>query len=52
MIKSLRQRLVLFLLRPVALILLIMGFVGFIFAKATMLEETAEGRMLFSPNLF
>ena len=46
MIKSLRQRLVLFLLFPVALILLIMGFVGFIFARATMLDEWREAAIL------
>ena len=46
MIKSLRQRLVLFLLIPVALILLIMGFIGFIFARATILDEWREAAIL------
>jgi adenylate cyclase len=46
MIKSLRQRLVLFLLLPVASLLFIMGFVGFIFARATMLDEWREAAIL------
>ena len=46
MIKSLRQRLILFLLLPVALLLFIMGYVGFIFARATMLDEWREAAIL------
>ena len=46
MIKSLRQRLILFLLLPVASLLFIMGFVGFIFARATMLDEWREAAIL------
>jgi adenylate cyclase len=46
MIKSLRQRLILFLLLPVATLLFIMGFVGFIFARATMLDEWQEAAIL------
>jgi class 3 adenylate cyclase len=46
MIKSLRQRLFLFLLLPVALLLFAMGFVGFILAKATMLDEWREAAIL------
>ena len=46
MIKSLRQRLILFLLLPVASLLFIMDFVGFIFAKATMLDERREAAIL------
>jgi adenylate cyclase len=46
MIKSLRQRLILFLLLPVATLLFIMGFVGFIFARATMLDEWREAAIL------
>ncbi|MFO7737362.1 MAG: hypothetical protein R6V46_02715 [Desulfatiglandaceae bacterium] len=46
MIKSLRQRLVLFLLLPVALLLFTMGFIGFIFARATMLDEWRQAAIL------
>jgi len=46
MIKSLRQRLILFLILPVASLLFIMGFVGFIFARATMLDEWREAAIL------
>lgn len=46
MIKSLRQRLVLFLLLPVTLLLFTMGFIGFMFAKATMLDEWREAAIL------
>jgi class 3 adenylate cyclase len=46
MIKSLRQRLILFLLLPVASLLFIMGFVGFFFARATMLDEWREAAIL------
>ena len=46
MIKSLKQRLAIFLLLPVATLLFIMGYVGFIFARATMLDEWREAAIL------
>ncbi|UCF83590.1 MAG: hypothetical protein JSV50_20890, partial [Desulfobacteraceae bacterium] len=45
-IKSLQQRLVLFLLIPVALLLFSMGFFGFLFARKTMLNEWKEASIL------
>jgi len=46
MIKSLRQRLALFLLLPVASLLFIMGFAALIFARSTMLDEWQEAAIL------
>lgn len=45
-IKTLRQRLALFLLLPTALFLLGVGFLGFIFARSTMLDEWNEAAIL------
>ena len=45
-IKSLNQRLALFLLLPVALLLFLMGFVGFIFARNVLLDEWKEASVL------
>jgi adenylate cyclase len=45
-IKSLNQRLALFLLLPVALLLLLTGFVGFIFARDVLLKEWQEASVL------
>jgi adenylate cyclase len=45
-IKSLQQRLFLFLLLPVALFLFGMGFFGFVYAKNTMLKEWREAAIL------
>jgi class 3 adenylate cyclase len=45
-IKSLRQRLFVFILLPIALILFITGFVGFMFAKETMLNQWRETAIL------
>jgi adenylate cyclase len=45
-IKSLNQRLALFLLLPVALILFLTGFVGFVFARKVLLDEWREASLL------
>ena len=45
-IKSLNQRLALFLLLPVALLLFLTGFVGFIFARKVLLDEWREASLL------
>jgi adenylate cyclase len=45
-IKSLNQRLALFLLLPVALLLFLTGFVGFIFARDVLLDEWKEASVL------
>ena len=45
-IRSLQQRLVLFLLIPVALLLFSMGFFGFLFARNTILREWNEAAIL------
>jgi len=45
-IKSLQQRLVLFLLFPVALLLFSMGFFGFLYARGVMLNEWKEASLL------
>src|SRR5512137_611332 len=45
-IKSLNQRLALFLLLPVALLLFLTGFVGFIFARKVLLDEWREVSIL------
>jgi len=44
--KSLNQRLALFLLLPVALLLFVTGFVGFIFARNVLLDEWKEASVL------
>jgi sigma-B regulation protein RsbU (phosphoserine phosphatase) len=44
--KSLQQRFVLFLLVPVAILLLSMGFVGFIYAKNSLLAQWKEAAIL------
>lgn len=46
MIKSLNQRLSIFLLVPVALLLFVTGLVGFLFARAIMLDEWKEAAIL------
>jgi adenylate cyclase len=46
MIKSLNQRLALFLLLPVAFLLFLTGFVGFIFARKVLLDEWREASLL------
>lgn len=46
MIKSLQQRLILFLLLPVALLLFSMGFLGFIYARRTLISEWQEAAVL------
>ncbi len=46
MIKSLQQRLALFLLLPVALLLFLTGFVGFLYARGIMLDEWREAAIL------
>ena len=46
MIKSLQQRLILFLLLPVALLLFSIGFLGFIYARQTLLNEWQEAAIL------
>jgi hypothetical protein len=46
MIKSLQQRLTLFLLLPVALLLFLTGFVGFLYARGIMLDEWREAAIL------
>jgi len=45
-IKSLNQRLTLFLLLPVALLLFLTGFGGFIFARKVLLDEWREASLL------
>jgi adenylate cyclase len=45
-IKSLNQRLALFLLLPVALLLFLTGFVGFIFARNVLLDDWKEASVL------
>jgi hypothetical protein len=45
-IRSLQQRLVLFLLLPVAMLLLGMGIVGFIYARNTLLTQWREAAIL------
>lgn len=44
--RSLRQRLVLFVLLPVALLLFLMGFIGFMFARSSMLTQWQEAAVL------
>jgi adenylate cyclase len=46
MIRSLQQRLVLFLLLPAALLLFAMGFLGFIYARGIMLSQWREAAVL------
>ncbi len=46
MIRSLQQRLVLFLLLPAALLLFAMGFLGFIYARGIMLSQWREAAIL------
>ena len=46
MIKTLKQRLALFLILPVALILFITGFFGFVYVKQIMLDEWRESAVL------
>jgi class 3 adenylate cyclase len=46
MIKSLQQRLVLFLLLPAALLLFAMGFLGFFYARGIMLSQWREAAIL------
>jgi len=46
MIKSLNQRLSIFLLVPVAFLLFVTGLVGFLFARAIMLDEWKEAAIL------
>jgi adenylate cyclase len=46
MIKSLNQRLALFLLLPVALLLFLTGFIGFVFARKVLLAEWREASLL------
>lgn len=46
MIKSLEQRLALFLLLPVALLLFLTGFLGFLYARNIMLHEWREAAIL------
>jgi adenylate cyclase len=46
MIKSLNQRLALFLLLPVALLLFLTGFIGFVFARKVLLDEWREASLL------
>jgi adenylate cyclase len=46
MIRSLQQRLVLFLLLPAALLLFAMGFLGFIYARGIMLNQWREAAIL------
>jgi len=45
-IKSPNQRLTLFLLLPVALLLFLTGFVGFIFARGVVLDQWQEETMV------
>jgi len=45
-IKSLQQRLVIFLLIPVAFLLFSMGFFGFLYARKTMLDEWKQVAIL------
>ena len=46
MIKTLKQRLTLFLLLPVTLLLFLTGFFGFLYARGIMLEEWREAALL------
>ncbi len=46
MIRSLQQRLVLFLLLPAALLLFAMGFIGFVYARGIMLTQWRESAIL------
>jgi adenylate cyclase len=46
MIRSLQQRLVLFLLLPTALLLFLMGLLGFIYARGIMLNQWREAAIL------
>jgi adenylate cyclase len=46
MVKSLNQRLALFLLLPVALLLFFTGFIGFVFARKFLLDEWREASLL------
>jgi class 3 adenylate cyclase len=46
MIRSLQQRLVLFLLLPAALVLFAMGFLGFLYARGIMLNQWREAAIL------
>lgn len=45
-IKSLNQRLALFLMLPVALLLFLTGFIGFVFARKVLLNEWREASLL------
>jgi adenylate cyclase len=45
-VKSLQQRLLLFLLLPVACLLFLVGFLGFIYARGVMLNQWKEGAIL------
>ena len=45
-IRSLQQRMVLFLLLPVAVLLLTVGFTGFIYARNALLKEWREAAVL------
>ncbi|MDH3955064.1 MAG: SpoIIE family protein phosphatase [Desulfobacteraceae bacterium] len=44
--KSLQQRIVIFVLLPVALLLVVMGFAGFIYARKSMLAQWREAAIL------
>ena len=44
--KSLQQRIVIFVLLPVALLLVVMGFAGFIYARNSMLAQWREAAIL------
>jgi len=46
MIKSLQQRLILFLLLPVAFLMLSIGFLGFIYARQALFNEWKEASTL------
>ena len=46
MIRTLKQRLIVFLLLPVALMLFGTGYLGFVFARKTMMEEWKEAAIL------
>ena len=46
MIRSLQQRLVIFLLLPAALVLFAMGFLGFLYARGIMLSQWREAAIL------
>ena len=48
--KSLQQRIVIFVLLPVALLLVVMGFAGFIYARNSMLAQWREAAAGSSPG--